>query len=213
MPTLDLPANWLRRPRQVEAGRDAAWLHLAALLYCVEHLTDGRIPAGIVPRLTDVPDPAAAAAELVRVGLWAQDGRGYLLDDEGALPRREAVEYERTSAKLRMREHRANQRRFVVPEGVDLDHLRDLTGRQWSDYQYSRDKALAALAATLGASAETRRCASLVIDLLLLGAEPSVAEAVVLKDPDRAAEWLDHPERWENARNPAGLIIKRLREA
>lgn len=216
MPALSLPANWTRRPRLAEAGRDAAWLHLAALLYCLEHLTDGRVPAAMIPALTShlAPDTAtAAAAELCRVKLWRREGTAYWVDDEGTLPRRESVEYDRESARDRMRQHRANQRAARLPEGVDLDQLRDLTARAWPDDSRDRTYALQDAAIALGASDETRVCASLIIDLLLLGAEPPVAEAVILKDPQRAAEWLDHPERYANARNPAGLIIKRLREA
>ena len=52
-------------PKVVAAGGDAAWLYVAALCYCQAKLTDGHIPAGIVPRLTDRKAPMRLAATLV----------------------------------------------------------------------------------------------------------------------------------------------------
>jgi hypothetical protein len=47
-------------PKMVLAGGDAAWLHVCALCYCGQHLTDGKFPKAIVGRLenNDAAPPA-----------------------------------------------------------------------------------------------------------------------------------------------------------
>lgn len=51
------------------------WL---AISWCNDRLTDGRVPRGTVRILGG---DEAEAEELVRVGLWERDGRGYLVHD------------------------------------------------------------------------------------------------------------------------------------
>ena len=68
-------------PKVVAAGGDAAWLYVAALCYCQAKLTDGHIPAGIVPRLTDRKAPMRLAATLVEVGLWHAIDDGFKVHD------------------------------------------------------------------------------------------------------------------------------------
>jgi hypothetical protein len=58
----------------VDAGGDAAWLHVCALAYASRNLTDGYVPSGVVPRLSDRKQPAKLAARLVEVGLWHAAG-------------------------------------------------------------------------------------------------------------------------------------------
>lgn len=58
----------------VAAGGDAAWLHVCALAYSSRNLTDGRIPAGVVPRLSDRKQPAKLAKKLTEVRLWHAAG-------------------------------------------------------------------------------------------------------------------------------------------
>jgi len=59
------------------AGDAAAWLHVAGLCYSNRNLTDGFIPEDRMRRLTGGPDPAAAAAQLVALGLWQLEAGGY----------------------------------------------------------------------------------------------------------------------------------------
>ncbi|MCW2768361.1 MAG: hypothetical protein JWO11_4320, partial [Nocardioides sp.] len=54
----------------VAAGGDAAWLHVCALAYASRNLTDGLIPAGVVPRLSDRKQPKKLADKLESIGLW-----------------------------------------------------------------------------------------------------------------------------------------------
>lgn len=58
----------------VAAGGDAAWLHVCALAYASRNLTDGFIPAPMVPRLSDRKQPMKLAARLVDVELWHAPG-------------------------------------------------------------------------------------------------------------------------------------------
>ena len=58
----------------VAAGGDAAWLHVCALAYASRNLTDGFIPAGVVPRLSDRKQAAKLAAKLADVELWHLPG-------------------------------------------------------------------------------------------------------------------------------------------
>lgn len=59
----------------------------------------------------------------------------------------------------------------------------------------------------------TVRAADLIAELRAIGVEPAVAQRLVLTYPRAAADWLDHPERWEFARNRAGLLVRRISEA
>jgi hypothetical protein len=58
----------------VAVGGDAAWLHICAIAYCSRNLTDGRIPMGVVPRLSDRKRPEKLAARLAEVRLWHTAG-------------------------------------------------------------------------------------------------------------------------------------------
>jgi hypothetical protein len=69
-------------PKVVRAGGDAAWLYLCGLCYCAEHLTDGKIPAAMVPRLSDRKAPMKLARKLVDVGLWdGSETTGFVVHD------------------------------------------------------------------------------------------------------------------------------------
>jgi hypothetical protein len=68
-------------PKMVLAGGDAAWLHVCALCYCGQHLTDGRFPKAIVGRLSDRKKPLELATRLVEVGAWDDLGDEYEIHD------------------------------------------------------------------------------------------------------------------------------------
>jgi hypothetical protein len=57
-------------PRLLECTRDARLVHVEALVYCNQHLTDGVLPYGALVRITDSPDPEGAVAQLVASGMW-----------------------------------------------------------------------------------------------------------------------------------------------
>lgn len=65
---------------------DSFTLWVAGLAYCSRNLTDGFVPAAIVPRLWDFDDPITAqraADHLVRLGIWHEhdDLNGYMVHD------------------------------------------------------------------------------------------------------------------------------------
>ena len=91
----------------LEAGGDAAWLHVCALAWCNRNLTDGFIPANIVPRLSDRRTPMKHAANLQRVGLWDATEGGWVIHDYLEFqPSKARVETDRSAARKRMADAR-----------------------------------------------------------------------------------------------------------
>lgn len=89
-------------PKMVMAGGDAGWLHVCALCYCAQHLTDGHVPKGYVTRLSDRKKPLELAARLVEVGAWIEHADTYELHDYLKFnPSREKVLAERDAAAAR----------------------------------------------------------------------------------------------------------------
>ena len=79
--------------RLLKLPRGIRLLHLEATVWCKARRTDGVVPRGALPRLTDEPDAAAAAAELIRVGIWREDADGWeLLDYASSQMSRQRVE-------------------------------------------------------------------------------------------------------------------------
>jgi hypothetical protein len=104
-------------PKIVEVGYQGGWLHVCALSYCSQHMTDGVFPKAIVPRLSDAPRAKELARALVEVGLWADVGAHYeivgYLDEQ-----RSAEQIEAERAKERAKKARARKGRANVPEGI-----------------------------------------------------------------------------------------------
>lgn len=65
-------------PKVVNLSDDAFRAFIGGLCYCNHYLTDGRIPAGAVRRLVH---RRAVAVELVKAGLWDQNGDGMIVHD------------------------------------------------------------------------------------------------------------------------------------
>lgn len=61
-------------PKIAKVGGDAGWLDICAIAYCARNLTDGLIPKGMVPRLSDRSEPQALACLLLDVGRWHEAG-------------------------------------------------------------------------------------------------------------------------------------------
>lgn len=91
----------------LDAGGDAAWLHVCALAWCNRNLTDGFIPTSIVPRLSDRRTPMKHAANLQRVGLWDATEGGWVIHDYLEFqPSKARVEADRSAARKRMADAR-----------------------------------------------------------------------------------------------------------
>lgn len=58
----------------VAAGGDAGWLHVCGMAYASRNRTDGFIPKGVVPRLSDRRQPDKLAARLCEATLWHAAG-------------------------------------------------------------------------------------------------------------------------------------------
>lgn len=65
------------------AGRSpaAVGLHVSALCYCSQNLTDGLLPKGMEKRITSTPNVGKLVAELVEAGLWHDDGTDWRMHD------------------------------------------------------------------------------------------------------------------------------------
>lgn len=80
MPYLNMDDNFADHPK-VDALSDGAFrLHVAGLLYCARHTTDGIIPAHRVARLTRTYKPTQLA-ELLRSGIWLKHPSHYEVHD------------------------------------------------------------------------------------------------------------------------------------
>jgi hypothetical protein len=79
--------------RKVRRLSDAAFrLHVSAIHWCAEHLTDGHVPADELDLVSDVRDPKAAVAEL-EPKLWEPLEDGWLIHD--------FLEYQPSAAEVR----------------------------------------------------------------------------------------------------------------
>lgn len=105
-----IPDTFPTDPRLLECSRDARLLHVEALVYCNQHLTDGALPHGALPRITDSPDPSAAVTELESVGLWSPvaDRNVWQVEWKDQEPSSE-VERRRAITRARVARHRAHK--------------------------------------------------------------------------------------------------------
>lgn len=115
-----LAVDFPTHPKVIRAGSDAAWLAVCAMAYCRKHLTDGVLPAAVVPTLAAVKRPMILASKLVEVGLWETAPDAFIVHDFLQWnPSREEVEANRD----KWRDKKKNQR--SVPEGHTEGHSQD----------------------------------------------------------------------------------------
>ena len=99
MSWIKLDDQFSHHPKVIQAGPLAGWLHVCALCYCAQYLTDGFIPNGVTNVLADYSNIGVTDMEvtlgalghdievrelvdrLVEVGLWEQVKKGYLIHD------------------------------------------------------------------------------------------------------------------------------------
>lgn len=109
MTWIKLEDSFVDHPKVADAGHLAGWLYVCGLCYCSRHLTDGRIPKTVVPRLTDLAKPMVVARRLVEVGLWLDRGDCYEVHDYDDYQRSaEQVVRERETARRRQQIHRGS---------------------------------------------------------------------------------------------------------
>ena len=77
-----LAVGFFTHPKVVQVDGPAKLLYLAGLCYSQRHLTDGWLPAGVVPILAaEAGCTRRGAAELERVGLWDAADGGWQIHD------------------------------------------------------------------------------------------------------------------------------------
>jgi hypothetical protein len=85
-----IDTSYLRNPKVTAVTSGARLLHLASILYTADQLTDGHIPASMLPELAGQAGLAGKAtrlrvAELVTHRLWVPNGDGWDLHDFEAM--------------------------------------------------------------------------------------------------------------------------------
>lgn len=90
-------------PKILEAGDDAGWLYVCAIMWSKEHDTDGFIPEYALARLTGKRNPSRLVSRLVSVRLFDVTDNGWLIHDylqvqESSAARKAAA---KTAAKAR----------------------------------------------------------------------------------------------------------------
>ena len=79
-----LDVDYLTNPKMLAVGTDGVLLHLATILWCADHETDGRVPKSALPvlgALAGVKSPARVANRLADAGLYVANGDGWHLHD------------------------------------------------------------------------------------------------------------------------------------
>jgi hypothetical protein len=94
-------------PKRWEVSNAALGLHLLALSYCGDQLTDGRVPGRWASQQQDRQE----ISELCSAGFWTVDGESFVIHDFLEYnPSREQVLAEREAARARMQRHRNGKR-------------------------------------------------------------------------------------------------------
>ena len=109
MPWVKLSDDWYDDPKVIAAGDDGALLWVKAVSWSARNLTDGLIPAELLPRLILSPETPTIVSRLVDLGLFVEDISGgfrvaNFLDYQ---PSREQVLADREKEAKRKRDARA----------------------------------------------------------------------------------------------------------
>jgi hypothetical protein len=113
---------WHRKVRRIP---DAAFrLHVSAVCWCSEHLTDGFVPAGDLLLVSDVKRPGSAVGALVSAGMWELADDGWQIHDYlDYNPSKAEVEEKREKDAERKRRGRTSESR-QSPQRVHADSTR-----------------------------------------------------------------------------------------
>ncbi len=133
MPWFRVDDDFALHPKAIAAGNNALGLWVRAGAYAAQYLTEGFVPAGMLPVLGGRPKDAEA---LVKAGLWRKTAGGWRFHQwEERQPTKAQVEADRAAAAERQRRARdkarqARQGRPPQPptdEDVTRDVTRDVT--------------------------------------------------------------------------------------
>lgn len=111
-----LDVDYFTNPKTVAAGPDGRSLHLASICWVGQHLTDGHIPAAVIPTLCGQAGvPRRSVDKVVAAGLWLPTEHDFYVKDYLELnDSRAKTEQTREKWRQRQRESR-NNRRDVTP--------------------------------------------------------------------------------------------------
>jgi hypothetical protein len=117
MPWVKIDDKFHSHPKVIAAGVEGVALHVIALSWCGEYLTDGFIPEAQIRRLSLSDNYQAIAAHLVSVGLWDIADGGYQIHDYLEYnPSAEQVRAQRAANAERQARHRDKQEPPDEPE-------------------------------------------------------------------------------------------------
>lgn len=122
MPWVKLSDDWYDDPKIIAAGDDGALLWVKAVSWSARNLTDGLIPAELLPRLILSPETPTIVSRLVNLGLFVEDISGgfRVANYLEYQPSREQVLAERAKEAKRKRDARA-----AASAGRPPGHLAD----------------------------------------------------------------------------------------
>lgn len=119
MPWFKVDDKLAVHPKAVEAGNKALGLWVRAGSWSMSHLTDGFIPANMIPVLGGA---ISDAKTLVKVGLWVDvDGGWQFRDWMDYQPTAESIRSEREATAKRVAKHRNKGVSNGVTNGVSTD--------------------------------------------------------------------------------------------
>lgn len=115
MPWVKLDDGFFDHPKAIAAGPMARELNFAAWCWCAANMTDGHIPADVIPLLlAKSGNKRVAVTKLLSVGLWIANGDGYIINDYLEYnPSR--AETEERRAQKRAAGQKGAQRRWQLP--------------------------------------------------------------------------------------------------
>lgn len=136
MTWVGMPVDIVERLERHGLSRDDRLLYVEGFLYAGQYLTDGTITPRLA-RISDHPDPNAAAQRLVEAEVWEQvdDGAFIVVDYFTANLTRDEIARRKEDARLRQersRRHKAGDHSICVrgrycPDGQDSGVTRDVT--------------------------------------------------------------------------------------
>lgn len=136
MTWVGMPVDIVERLERHGLSRDDRLLYVEGFLYAGQYLTDGTITPRLA-RISDHPDPNAAAQRLVEAEVWEQvdDGAFIVVDYFTANLTRDEIARRKEDARLRQersRRHKAGDHSICVrgrycPDGQDNGVTRDVT--------------------------------------------------------------------------------------
>lgn len=193
-----LDCGFFRHQKAARAGKDGRALFLAALCYCGDQLTDGRVPKAAIRLLAFEAEVKPSVAKAVTdAGLWTDEGDCYVIRDflEMGNQARSTVESERD--RWRESKRRNRTRPADVPAGHDEESRREsrespghvpAPTAQHSTAQHKTNAESLSAAAALRCREEPAAAAA--VDLIL-----------TIRETQQRAQIL-HPAKWRQKTRP-----------